>query len=232
MVLYRRKRSKAGVINDSLPEEKRLPTMVCEYIEKECVNFWWGLDKAGEMTGECDSLFWRFDDKGNYMVRDGCRLQRGLFSLPEHQLEHPIKSWWAFIWSLSVPPKSARGASGKKNKILSMEIGATQWLTIFFGVTMLCDFRRARKKEKIAIQDELVNPKKKWMPPGSCNLKMNVDASVNKDKNHYSVGGVVRDSQGRLLLAFEKQINQPISVVHGEILAIWEGSKLLYEKYL
>ncbi|XP_075473415.1 uncharacterized protein LOC142504432 [Primulina tabacum] len=56
-------------------------------------------------TGECDSLFWRFNAKGKYIVCDGCRFQRGLFSPPEHQSEHHIESWWEFIWSLSVPPK-------------------------------------------------------------------------------------------------------------------------------
>lgn len=69
-----------------------------------------------------------------------------------------------------------------------------------------------------------------WLPPPVGSLKMNTDACFNKELNHYSVGGVVRDSQGRLLLAFGKQISQPISVVHGELLAVLVGVKLLYEK--
>lgn len=40
---------------------------------------------------------------------------------------------------------------------------------------------------------------------------------------------VLRDSQGRLLLAFDKHINQPISVVHDERLTIREGVNILCE---
>ncbi|XP_073138224.1 uncharacterized protein [Henckelia pumila] len=69
-----------------------------------------------------------------------------------------------------------------------------------------------------------------WKPPDFNCLKLNVDASFNTNLNMFSVGGVVRDNQGRLLLAFGKQINQPLSVVHGELLAIREGVKLIYEK--
>lgn len=36
------------------------------------------------VTGKCDTLYWRFDVKGKYSVRDGCRLQRGLFDPPAH----------------------------------------------------------------------------------------------------------------------------------------------------
>lgn len=44
-------------------------------------------------TGVCDSLFRRYDAKGQYAVRDGCRLQRGIFSAPEHQTTHPNEVW-------------------------------------------------------------------------------------------------------------------------------------------
>lgn len=53
---------------------------------------------------------------------------------------------------------------------------------------------------------------------------------VNEDRHEYSISGAVRDTQCQFLLAFGKQINKPISVVHGEILAILEGINLLYEK--
>ncbi|XP_073049043.1 uncharacterized protein [Primulina eburnea] len=61
-------------------------------------------------------------------------------------------------------------------------------------------------------------------------LKLNTDACVNKEADWYSIGGVLRDHQGRLLLAFGNRISQHISVVHGELLAVLEGVKLLYEK--
>lgn len=61
-------------------------------------------------------------------------------------------------------------------------------------------------------------------------FKANVDAAVIEDKHQYSIDGAVRDNQGRLLLVFGKQITQPISVVHGELLAIREGIILLYDR--
>ncbi|XP_073138930.1 uncharacterized protein [Henckelia pumila] len=68
------------------------------------------------------------------------------------------------------------------------------------------------------------------LPPAQNMLKLNVDASLNENLNQFSVGGVLQDHQGRLLSAFGKKINQPFSVVHGELLAIMEGIKLVYEK--
>ncbi|XP_073133795.1 uncharacterized protein [Henckelia pumila] len=61
-------------------------------------------------------------------------------------------------------------------------------------------------------------------------LNLNVDASINEELNQYIIVGVVRDDQSRLLLTFGKQITKPLSVVHGELLAIKEGVNLLYEK--
>ncbi|XP_073132998.1 uncharacterized protein [Henckelia pumila] len=84
--------------------------------------------------------------------------------------------------------------------------------------------------EKITNAGERGRPELRWMPPSSCLLKLNVDAAVNEDMHLYSISGVVRDNQGRLLLAFGKQLNQPISLVHGELLAIGEGIKLLYDR--
>lgn len=61
-----------------------------------------------------------------------------------------------------------------------------------------------------------------WKPPSSCTFKLNVDVAVNENRQQFSIGGTVRDNQGHLLLAFGKHINQPISVVHGELMAIRE----------
>lgn len=48
-----------------------------------------------------DSFSWRFDYKGKYSVKDGCRLQRGL----EYKSKNPNKNLWSFLWGLSIPPK-------------------------------------------------------------------------------------------------------------------------------
>ncbi|XP_073059735.1 uncharacterized protein [Primulina eburnea] len=275
-------------------------------------------------SGRSDSILWRYEAKGQYIVRDGCRLQRGLFSPPEHQVTYSLNSWWAFIWSLSIPPKSrlfwwsishdciptnqnlmrhhvpvsgscilcnssmdstfhslifclaikhlwrnntfehvvrmARHTNTleiclwlKENqpKAVFEEMAIHAWAIwkekqsflhgdrrksmadiITWSAAMIEDFRKARLKEGITCPVERRNKEGSWEPPRPSALKLNVDASVNEERHMYSVGGVVRDSQGRLLLAFGKQINQPITVVHRELLAIREGIKLLYEKGL
>lgn len=104
--------------------------------------------------------------------------------------------------------------SDKRNP-MTMDIG---WCATF-----LHDFRKARISKLLPMVLERGRPEMNWKPPSSSSLKFNIDAKVNKDMHLYSIGGVVRDKQGGLLLAFGKQINQPISVVHGELLAIREG---------
>ncbi|XP_073057074.1 uncharacterized protein [Primulina eburnea] len=74
------------------------------------------------------------------------------------------------------------------------------------------------------------NAVKKWTRPATGTSKLNVDACINESLNRYSIGGVLRDCQGKLLLAFGKQITKPLSVVHGELLAIKEGVIMIYEK--
>ncbi|XP_075504617.1 uncharacterized protein LOC142542055 [Primulina tabacum] len=109
-----------------------------------------------------------------------------------------------------------------KKKLLAVDVS---WST-----TLLSDFHKARNKEKIADIPLKGNQEKIWSPPRHCSFKLTVDAVVNVESHKFSIGGVVRDNQGRLLLAFGKQINQPLSVVHGELLAIREGILLLYDK--
>ncbi|XP_073133400.1 uncharacterized protein [Henckelia pumila] len=99
---------------------------------------------------------------------------------------------------------------------------------ITWSVALLTDFRRTRTRSEgpmVGNRHQEVH----WIPPTPGRFKLNVDASVNEATNRYSMGGVLRDHQGRLLLAFGKHITQSLSVVHGELLAILEGVKLVYE---
>ncbi|XP_073294580.1 uncharacterized protein [Primulina huaijiensis] len=101
---------------------------------------------------------------------------------------------------------------------------------VSWSYEILSDFKKARTKEKIEDASNKSNPERLWNPPRLRTLKLNVDASVDEDRHHFSIGGALRDKQGRLFLVFGKQINQPISVVHGEFLAIREGIILLHDK--
>ncbi|XP_073119673.1 uncharacterized protein [Henckelia pumila] len=114
---------------------------------------------------------------------------------------------------------------------MAMEGG--HWLptSISWDTLLLADFRKARKglmvQDGVSIKQKEIN----WEPPAQSMLKLNTGACVNEKRNKYSIGGVLRDRQGRLLLVSGKQINPPISVVYGELLAILEGVKLVYEKH-
>ncbi|XP_073045488.1 uncharacterized protein [Primulina eburnea] len=101
---------------------------------------------------------------------------------------------------------------------------------VSWGYAILSDFKKARTKEKIEDASKKSNPERIWNPPRLRTLKLNVDAAVDDNRHHFSIGGALRDKQGRPLLAFGKQINQPISVVHGELLAIRECIILMHDK--
>ncbi|XP_073057072.1 uncharacterized protein [Primulina eburnea] len=101
---------------------------------------------------------------------------------------------------------------------------------ITWSSAFLISFQEASTLERITAGKVERRFETRWKPPEANCLKLNVDASFNTNLNKFSVGGVVRDNQGRLLLVFGKHINQPLSMVHGELLAIREGVNLLYEK--
>ncbi|XP_073046213.1 uncharacterized protein [Primulina eburnea] len=91
-------------------------------------------------------------------------------------------------------------------------------MDVDWSLTFLADYRKAKESGNLCTKNARGKPEKSWTPPRASTLKLNIDAAVNNQLSHYCVGGVVRDKQGRLLMAFGKQINQPISVVHGELL--------------
>ncbi|XP_073049019.1 uncharacterized protein [Primulina eburnea] len=101
-------------------------------------------------------------------------------------------------------------------------------LNITWSRAFLSEFQDARLADRTTTKKQSLV--KKWKKPEKTALKLNVDACVNENLNRYSVGGVLRGNQGRLLLAFGKQIPKPISVLVGELEAIKEGIKILYDK--
>lgn len=94
-----------------------------------------------------------------------------------------------------------------ESKTIAMNIG--------WSALLLEDFQVVSKLGEQSAQRLHPESERFWKPPRRSGLKLNVDACVNLAANRFSVGGVVRDILGRLLLTFEKQISQPISLVHG-----------------
>ncbi|XP_075489668.1 uncharacterized protein LOC142528503 [Primulina tabacum] len=101
---------------------------------------------------------------------------------------------------------------------------------VSWSLTFLSEFQRAKALDYQEVASHSESANKRWKKPATGTYKLNVDACVNENSNLYSIDGVLRDYQGRLLLGFGKQISQPLSVAHGELLAIREGVKLVYEK--
>ncbi|XP_073153880.1 uncharacterized protein [Henckelia pumila] len=111
-----------------------------------------------------------------------------------------------------------------------MEIDGERYQkTLGWSSVLLTDFRKFKYLDRKNVVIAGARRDRKWVAPPHNAFKLNTYATINSHLNRASVGGLLRDCQGRLLLAFGKQITQPLSVVHGELLAIKEGVKLLYE---
>ncbi|XP_073019474.1 uncharacterized protein [Primulina eburnea] len=100
---------------------------------------------------------------------------------------------------------------------------------VSWSLSLLTEFQKAKAIDQHSVSGHSTRDDRRWMAPDAGTFKLNVDACVNDISSQYSIAGVLRDCQGRLLLAFGKQISQPLSVAHGELLAIREGVKLVYE---
>ncbi|XP_073017925.1 uncharacterized protein [Primulina eburnea] len=72
----------------------------------------------------------------------------------------------------------------------------------------------------------------RWQRPQMDQQRLEVDAAINEDTGNYSIGGAVRDHAGHLLIAFGRKISKPLSVVHGEMVAIREGLRVIQEREL
>lgn len=67
-----------------------------------------------------------------------------------------------------------------------------------------------------------------WRPTPLDHFRVDVDAGFDDDKGFYTVGAVIRDSQGVLVAALASPIRNPSSVICGELTALIYG--LIYAK--
>ncbi|XP_075515385.1 uncharacterized protein LOC142550029 [Primulina tabacum] len=229
-----------------------------------------------------DSLFWKYDAKGRYTVKDGCRLQRGLFIPPTHQSVHPNEDWWSFIWNLSIPPKihifwwrishdciptnqnlyRQHVPINESCSLCNFSMDSTSHALFFCAAikhlwknTMFTPVLRGGShsctlelclwlKEQLSKADfenfathtwavwrekqNAIHRDKKMPLAADVTWSLSLLSDFRKSKNKEQLA--VIPVKGRLLLAFGKQINQPLSVVHGELLAIREGILLIHDK--
>lgn len=62
---------------------------------------------------------------------------------------------------------------------------------------------------KVDGENESATSPEKWSYPPVGHLRLDVDASYNEDSHSYSVGGVVKNQDGNMLLAFGQNISKP-----------------------
>ncbi|KAK3210656.1 hypothetical protein Dsin_015362 [Dipteronia sinensis] len=62
-----------------------------------------------------------------------------------------------------------------------------------------------------------------WHPPPSGGLKLNTDATVPQGGNSFGIGAVIRDSEGKIVLALSKFAHSCFFVEVCEALALREG---------
>ncbi|XP_075473411.1 uncharacterized protein LOC142504428 [Primulina tabacum] len=204
-----------------------------------------------------DCRFWLYDPKGKYTVRNGYKLEVGFFNTPSHTSNTHAKSWWKFVWSLSVPPKvkdmdfldtfiRMKSVLRKEDmevfamrtwavwhdrlRILHEKVPGCAQFDVEWSASLLKDFKEARESLITVHAPKPLPQLERWTRPPVNTLKLDVDATVNFDTGGYSIGGIVRDHDGQILVAFGKRISKPQSVVFTELLSIRDGMRLLEER--
>lgn len=71
--------------------------------------------------------------------------------------------------------------------------------------------------------------KDKWTRPNMGVFKVNVDAAVKQNQNHYAVGMVLRNHEGKYISGMKVRIEESVQVVEAEVRAIFDALKWLEE---
>lgn len=81
--------------------------------------------------------------------------------------------------------------------------------------------KRAQSSSHLGIN--LQQQRCRWTRPSVGTMKMNVDASVKEGQHHFSVGLVIRNSQGQYIMGKTRKFAGLTQVVEVETIAILEG---------
>lgn len=79
------------------------------------------------------------------------------------------------------------------------------------------------------LENNLREQRCRWKGPSVGTLKMNVDASVKEGEHHFSIGLVLKDTQGQYIMGKTRKFAGSIQIVEAEIIAILEGLSWLEE---
>lgn len=86
-------------------------------------------------------------------------------------------------------------------------------------------WRAARQKTQLhfAGKEAAVTEDKRWKPPAIGTLKLNVDASFDPGATKFSVGMVIRDSEGSFVEGRSMTLPRPASIYEAECIGVREA---------
>ncbi|XP_024175479.1 uncharacterized protein LOC112181303 [Rosa chinensis] len=97
-------------------------------------------------------------------------------------------------------------------------------LDLLFGcMTWLEEFQKSRASEKMPRQPNLYA----WQSPAADTLKLNIDGAYVPHLTKGGIGGILRNSRGNVVAAFQRLVHFVSSAFHVELLATQAGLELI-----
>ncbi|XP_073042013.1 uncharacterized protein [Primulina eburnea] len=120
----------------------------------------------------------------------------------------------------------------ERNRLLHDRVLRSDRLNVEWSESLLRDYQSAQESLNSGHQRSPAPPVVRWKKSQVNHRRLEVDATINEATNNYSIGGTVRDHEGHILIAFGRKISKPLSVVHGELVAIREGLRVIQDQDL
>ncbi|XP_073064092.1 uncharacterized protein [Primulina eburnea] len=185
------------------------------------------LDIPLNRRGCTDIRYWHGSSNGKYSVRDGYRLEANSFAPPPSQSSHSLLSWWKVIWQLQEEFEVFATVSWAIWSDLCKLLHAPKLLPVAIDVgwafSLLGAFRMASESCKMLPMQEQISADSLWKRPNVGQVRLDLDAGWDEANNIFSVGAVIRDSQGLLLGAKAKLVRNRGSIKGAELEAIRFG---------
>ncbi|KAK3188613.1 hypothetical protein Dsin_028174 [Dipteronia sinensis] len=113
-----------------------------------------------------------------------------------------------------------------RNQLLHNKCGRDPGELVSWVAGLLEEFQGTYKSLLSSLSSDSAVAKEGWHPPPMGCLKLNTDAAVPPSGNCFGIGAVIRDSEGKVVLALSKFVQGFFSVEVYEALALREGLSL------
>ncbi|XP_073120805.1 uncharacterized protein [Henckelia pumila] len=117
-----------------------------------------------------------------------------------------------------------------RNRIAHDKERSNDIVSAYKGGILLEEHRKASAAMLNFRNDSVLGNNSRWTTPPPLWLRLDVDAVYNIDSNNFAIGGLFRDTEGKIVVAFGKKIKKPQSVVYAELIAIREGLLLAKDR--